>query len=255
MKGLIPPLCLFVLPLTSWASTVLLTHQGSTNPTTEGWTRTTTTTVVGSAYNDNGREVWRVYDPGLSSGGTNLAYASSLSVAEVASVMETGWQLSATLSIPTSDPSENVAWANGGNTWVGLLINETPTTRRIWALTFGRSATGETLVGTYGASGSLTLPAGYHDYSMVYDPITALVSISVDGELWKTYAGGALSGNSTPQVYWGDNLGQSATQDPRSAYFESVQFSSVPEPSRLVFLALGLLALGGRRRRKRVISA
>lgn len=255
MKGLIPPLCLFVLPMTSFASTVLLTHQGSTDPTTEGWGKTATTTVVGEAYNDDGREVWRVYDPGLSSGGTNLTYSTSLTVAEVASVMETGWELSATLSIPTTDPTEDVAWANGSNTWVGFIMNETASNRRLWALTFGRSASGDTLVSAYGVSGTLTLAPGYHDYSLVYDPITALVSISVDGELWKTYGGGSLSGNGTQLVYWGDNFGQSASQPERSAYYESVQFTSAPEPSRLLLLGLGMMALWGRRHKRSPVHA
>lgn len=242
------------LPLTSLASTVLFSHSGSTNPSTEGWNRTSTTTVEAGAYTDNGHEVWRVYDPGLAAGSgvyTNLTYVASLNAALKDSVIESGWQLSATLSMPTDDPNDSIAWSNGSNTWVGFIVNDGDTgNRRAWALTFGRDVDGKTLLSAYGSGGALTLDPGYHDYSMLYDPLTSLATITVDGEVWKTYTGGVISGTGTNQVYWGDNNGQSATQTPRAAYYESIELSIAPEPSRLAFLLLGAAGLCTARRRR-----
>lgn len=243
--------CLLAMPLCSAASTILFSHSGSANPTTEGWSRTSTSNVVAEAFNDNGREVWRVYDAGLTTSANNLNYSASLNAAAVASVMDTGWELSATLSVPADDPDHSIALAVGSNMWIGFIINDSATTRRAWAFMFGRTAEGDTLVNTYGPGGgsSLTLSPGYHDYSMVYDPATALVTVSVDGEFWKTYAGASSTGNSTQQVYWGDNSGQTSTQPGRAVYYESVQFAAIPEPSRAVFMGLGVAFLGFRRRR------
>jgi hypothetical protein len=251
MRPLLLLLCLAALPLGSAASTILLSHSGSNNPTTEGWSRPANSNVVAEAYNDNGREVWRVYDAGVSTSNNNLSYSSTLNDAAVASVMDSGWELSATLSVPGDDPDHSIAMAAGSNIWVGFIINESPTNRRAWALMFGRAANGDTLVSTYGSGTARTLSPGYHDYSMVYDPVTALVTVSIDDEVWKTYAGGSLANNSTQQVYWGDNSGQTVTQPGRAAYYESIQFSSVPEPSRMLYMGFGIALLGVRRRRGR----
>ncbi|MEN3942377.1 PEP-CTERM sorting domain-containing protein [Prosthecobacter sp. SYSU 5D2] len=240
---------LIALPLGSAASTVLLSHSGSANPTTQGWSRASTSNVVAGAYNDNGREVWRVYDAGLTTSANNLNYSGTLNAATVASVMDSGWELSATLRVPEDDPDHSIAMAAGSNIWIGFIINETDTNRRAWAFMFGRAENGDTLVSTYGSGTPRTLAPGYHDYSMVYDPATALVTVSIDGEFWKTYAGASSSSNGTQQVYWGDNSGQTSTQPGRAAYYESVQFASVPEPSRLLLLGLGIAILGFHRRR------
>lgn len=239
------------LPVLSSASTVLFSHVGSTNPTSQGWSRTTTTTVVGEAYNDNGREVWRVYDPGYASGGTNLSYSATLNASLLGSVMEAGWELSSTLSVPVDDPADTIARAAGSNIWVGFIANESGGGRRIWALMFGRTDTGETLVSTYGGGSSLTLDPGYHSYSIQYDPITTLATVRIDGEVWKTYSGATLAGSGSNQVYWGDNSGQTTVVPPRSAYYESVTFSIAPEPGRALLLGLGALVATCRRRRHR----
>jgi hypothetical protein len=246
-------LALWLAPLTASAATVLFSHQGSTDPTTEGWTRNyTTTTVVGSAYDDDGTPVWKVYDPGNSTGGTGLYYSATMNSTVLDTAMTSGWELSATISIPTDDPNSNIAWPTNGNTWLGIIVNESPGVRRYWGLIFGRAANGDTTVAINGYVGgaSKTLAPGYYDYSMVYDPVTQLVSVYVDGELWKSDFTGLTTGTGSNSVYWGDNSAQSSAITPRSAYYESVQFTIAPEPSRLMFIGLGLLVLGGRRRRK-----
>lgn len=237
-------------PAGAWASTLLYSHTGAANPTTEGWIRTSTTTVVAEAFDDDGRDVWRVYDPGLSSGGTSLTYAAVMNATLASATMASGWDLSATLSIPTDDPSIGSAIGTDSNAWVGLIVNETPTNRRAWALMFGRAANGDTLVAAYGVSGTRTLSPGYHDYSLIYDPVTALATITIDGEVWKTYAGSSIAGNGTQQVYWGDNNGQSTIIPPRTVYYESIQFSTVPEPSRMLLIGLGVIPSILRRKRR-----
>ena len=258
MKILSVVLSLACLSMSAKASTVLLSYSaGAADPTpsAQGWGGTGTSTVTGQAFDDNGRQVWRVYDPGLAavSGSvvTNRTYGRTITEAMKNSVMDQGWELSATLSIPTDDPAGGNVIGVSSNIWVGFIANE-ETGRRLWALQWGRAANGDTLVSAYGVSGTLTLSPGYHDYSMLYDPLTELVSIYVDGEFWKTYNGGVLTGSGTNQIYWGDNNGQSTVQDPRAAYYESVTFSAmtIPEPSRMLLMVIGSLSLIWHRKRR-----
>jgi hypothetical protein len=247
-------LSLACFPLGAAASTVLFSYTGGSAPSTQGWGGTSTSTVVGEAFNDNGRQVWRVYDPGLAavSGSviTNRTYAATLNEAQKNSVIDQGWELSATISIPTNDPASGSVIGVSSNIWVGFIANE-EAGRRLWALQWGRAANGDTLVSAYGVSGTLTLAPGYHDYSLLYDPLTELVTISVDGEVWKTYSGGLLTGSGSNQVYWGDNNGQSVVQDPRAAYYESVTFSTnIPEPSRMLLIVMGSMGLIWQRKRR-----
>lgn len=250
---------LMVVSTTLHAATVLYSHQGATDPTTEGWTKSTSaaTTIVTSAYTDTAdgnRESWRIHDPGAASGGTGLYYQAILTAPKAADILSTGWEYNATLKVPTLDPNENTLWTTGSNTWVGFLVaNDGLGNRRAWALMFGRSATGDTVVSLFGGS-SKTLTPGYHDYSMVYDPTTKLATVSIDGTVWlSNYAGsnqGAAAGSNL--LYWGDNNAQSATQTARAAYYESVEFiqySAVPEPGRLLLLSSALVVWALRRRR------
>lgn len=250
---------LMVVSTTLQAATVLYAHQGATDPSTEGWAKSTSaaTTIVTSAYTDiadNHRESWRIYDPGAISGGTGLYYLASLTAPKVVDLLSTGWEYNATIKVPTLDPNENSAWTTGSNTWVGFLAaNDGLGNRRAWALMFGRNATGGTIVSVYGGTNK-TLDPGYHDYSMVYDPSTRLATVSIDGEVWLTnYAGsnqGAAGGSNL--LYWGDNNAQSTTQTARAAYYESVEFiqySAVPEPGRMLLLSSALVVWALRRRR------
>lgn len=250
---------LMVVSTTLQAATVLYSHQGSTDPTTEGWAKSASgaTTIVTSAYTDtadSNRESWRIYDPGATSGGTGLYYQTSLTAPKVTDILSTGWEYNATIKVPTLDPNENVAWPTGSNTWVGFLAaNDGSGNRRAWALMFGRNATGGTIVSVFGGT-NRTLAPGYHDYSMVYDPTTKLTTVSIDGEVWLTdYAGsnqGAAGGSSL--LYWGDNNAQSLPQTARAAYYESVEFiqySAVPEPGRMLLLSSALVVWALRRRR------
>lgn len=254
---LIPTLT--VVSTTLQAATVLYSHQGATDPTTEGWAKSTSsaTTIVTSAYTDvadNYRQSWRIYDPGATSGGTGLYYQTSLTAPKVTDILSTGWECNATVKIPTLDPNENAAWTTGSNTWVGFLAaNDGSGNRRAWALMLGRNATGGTIVSVFGGTNK-TLSPGYHDYSMVYDPATKLTTVSIDGEVWLTdYAGsnqGAAGGSSL--LYWGDNNAQSLPQTARAAYYESVEFiqySAVPEPGRMLLLSSALVVWALRRRK------
>ncbi|WP_157210948.1 PEP-CTERM sorting domain-containing protein [Verrucomicrobium spinosum] len=250
---------LIVVSTTLKAATVLYSHEGATDPTTEGWAKSASgaTTIVTSAYTDtadSNRESWRIYDPGEASGGTGLYYQAVLTAPKTADILSTGWEYNATLKVPTLDPNENTAWSTGSNTWVGFLAaNDGLGNRRAWALMFGRNATGGTVVSLFGGT-SRTLDPGYHDYSMVYDPTTKLATVSIDGEVWLTnYAGsnqGAAAGSNL--VYWGDNNSQSASQTARAAYYESVEFiqySTAPEPGRMLLFSSALVVWAMRRRR------
>jgi len=146
-------LALWLAPLSSaFAATLLFSHNGSTDPTTEGWSRSTaTTTVTGAAYDDDGTAVWRVTDPGNSSGGTGLYYFRTMNATTLDTVMTSGWELSATISVPTDDPTSGIAWGVDSNTWLGFAATE-GAGRRYWALMFGRDASGNTRVTAAGSA-------------------------------------------------------------------------------------------------------
>ena len=246
------------------AATVLLSHQGSTDPTTEGWARSTggstPANMISSAYDDNGTAVWRIEDTGTATTGTGLYFQATMNATKTTEVLTNGWELSSTMKLPSADPNSSTAWATGSNTWVGYLVaNDGLGVRRGWALVFGRNTSGQTLVNLYkaGTPVSRTLDSGYHDYSIFYDPVTHLATVLIDGVVWVTdYAGndlGAPAGNN--QVYWGDNNAQSTLQTGRAAYYESVQFTQLaaaPEPSRAMLLLMAWAAwCWPRARRKR----
>lgn len=243
---------LFLAVTASPAASLLFSHEGATNPTTEGWT-TSGGTSKSAVINDlgTGIDAWSVYDPGggVSRSGT---YTQTLTTTQLADALLTGWTLDATIRYVPPDPL--IATSATNNAWCTVMMDEGITDRRtLYGLYFGNNAAGDTLVRLYGATNSFTVAAGYHDYQFVWDPVTENASLYIDGELKLTgYEGGGIDYTSASRVYWGDNTTTALTEG-RGANYAYVGLTTgtaaVPEPNRMCFMILAVGALVWRRRR------
>lgn len=247
------------------AATVLqVQHIGSNDPRTEGFSgpSPTATNVITQAVTVGGTAAWSITDPGIAPDGksNNNNYTKTFTDAQLVSLLQNGWSMSATVSIPNDTPTIGVAWNADSQAWVGAYYKHAPTiegiataTQRIaWGLMLGRDAAGKTLASLYlSGKPSITLDPGFHTYEWFYNPLTKLASVYVDGQYWTDYAGTISTTGTINQFYWGDNNGQSAaTNLPRTAYYSHVLYSIAPEPSKTLLstLALGWLVLRRKRR-------
>lgn len=232
--------CLGMLLLRSaHAATLLFSHAGAVNPTTEGWTFSGGV-QTGAIINDQqtGVDAWKVYEQGGTNAGT---YNKTFTTTQLADALVTGWTLDATIRYVPPDPL--VATILNNNAWCTVLMDEGVTGKRdLYGLYFGNDAQGNTLVRLYAGATTYTVGPGYHDYRISWDPGTQLASLFIDGELKLTdYAGGTIDNTGTSRVYWGDNTTTAATPG-RGAHYSyvglTVGTAAVPEPNRVLFMAL-----------------
>ncbi len=245
-------LCLVVLVVTpAQAATLLFSHSGATNPTTEGWTASGTSSKS-AVVNDlgTGVDAWRVYDPGGAS--ISGTYTRVFTSTQTSDALLTGWTLDATIRYVPPDPL--IATSATNNAWCTVMMDEGITDRRtLYGVYFGNNIGGDTLVRLYGATDSFTVSGGYHDYQLVWNPETANASLFIDGELKLSgYEGGGIDYVSAGRVYWGDNTSTAITSG-RGAHYAYVGLTTgtaaIPEPSRSSLMLLAAGALMWRRRR------
>lgn len=243
--------CLSVFLLApAQASTLLFSHVGAVNPTTEGWTFSGTV-QTGAITNDlgTGVDAWKVYEQGGSNAGT---YNKTLTIGQLSEALQIGWTLDATIRFIPPDPL--VVTSLGNNAWCTLLIDEGVAGKRdLYGLYFGNDLSGNTLVRLYATGATYTVDPGYHDYSIRWDPSTQLASFFIDGVLKASdYAGSTIDNTGTSRVYWGDNTTTAITPG-RGAHYAYVGLSTgvaaVPEPGRIGLLMLAAAAGIFRRRR------
>ncbi len=240
----------FFVVKSAQASTLLFSHEGAANPTTEGWTFSGTV-QTGAITDDlgSGVDAWKVYEQGGSNSGT---YNKTLTTNQLSEALQIGWTLDATIRFVPPDPL--VATSLGNNAWCTLLIDEGVTGKRdLYGLYFGNDLSGNTLVRLYATGATYTLDPGYHDYRISWDPATQLASFFIDGVLRASdYAGSTIDNTGTSRVYWGDNTTTAVTSG-RGAHYAYVGLSSgvaaVPEPGRMGLLMLAAAAGLFRRRR------
>lgn len=240
----------FFVAKSAQASTLLFSHEGAANPTTEGWTFSGTV-QTGAITDDQGSGVdaWKVYEQGGSNSGT---YNKTLTTGQLSEALQIGWTLDATIRFVPPDPL--VATSLGNNAWCTLLIDEGVTGKRdLYGLYFGNDLSGNTLVRLYATGATYTLDPGYHDYRISWDPATQLASFFIDGVLRASdYGGSTIDNTGTSRVYWGDNTTTAITPG-RGAHYAYVGLSTgvaaVPEPSRMALLMLAASVGIFRRRR------
>jgi len=259
-----PLICLAVLKRYTWllvclgfvfiksahASTVLFNHTGAANPTTEGWT-TSGSSENGAIVDDlgTGIDAWKVIEQG---GANSRTYNQTLTTTQLSDALLTGWTLDATIRFVPPDPLASTALSN--NAWCTFLVDEgVAGSRDLYGIYFGCDVDGNTLVRLYSTGATYTLTPGYHDYSLVWDPVTQLASFFIDGELKVSdYVGSTITNSGTSRVYWGDNTTTNATTE-RGAHYSYVGFSigtaAAPEPNKILLLGVALVAVVTRRRR------
>jgi hypothetical protein len=219
----------------------VIAHTGANDPTTEGFTFFSFgPTVTGPIPNDMGNPAWSIAATTLSS---QFTYQSGLTAQQSNDIDSHGFVLTFEARAVTGllfDPVGGATVAAAG-VW---------TATRRFDVALGLDANGDTavvlptsidinifdVVTTPGPSYTLTGSGStYHTYQLVYDPITALADLYVDGVLRLQDYGGHTDflfpdGGLAWSAY---SLGQ--------ANFSFVELASIPEPA--AFLLVGLIAL------------
>ena len=222
----------FALP--RLAAQVIVSHSGSIDPATEGWTLTTPVAgTVGAVTNDlgNGTAAWNVTDNSAING---YLYAFIPSGAQIAQGNAQGWTMSATMRLTTSAPSAGFVgfgYEDGTNAW-NFYPQQTAGNDFVIAVVGGPT------VNLTGQGND------YHTVSWVYTSGTARADLFVDGVARITNFAGA------PNVGVELFFGGGASTGVGSANYSAVQFTAVPEPaaSAAIFGALALVGLALRSR-------
>jgi hypothetical protein len=229
---------------------LVISHSGSANPTTEGWTQTQPgVNVTVGAINDGGTPAWFVDDSDGASTGALLLYTKNLTTTQVADAAAIGWTLSTTIRVPsTSRPgdfsSPAVAYQGSTTQWaMGFnVINGDTVVQLITG--FSNISTGAQSTGgpTYTLSGIST----YNTFDLRYDPSSLSADLFVNGvERISNYTGRS-SVSATPNVLWGAG----SFPDIGRGNFNAVSFNiaAIPEVSSfLLAAAAGLVTLSASR--------
>ena len=252
LAGLVSGLLLIFFEVSASANTII-THQGQTDPTTEGFgvVMSGSPSTVGPIANDMGLAAWSI----TGQQNSQFYYTSgALSPSQMADIANHGFDLTLNARV-----LQNTALTyDTANPYVFAFANFDTGTRRFDVM-LGINGQAETVVvlptsylvsgstvQAFGLSFTLSGSGGYHTYQLAYDPITQLADLSVDNvERIQNYAG-----NTEYLSNWGLGWG---TVFGGQGNFNSVQLQStpVPIPGAVWLFGSGLLGLIGISRRKK----
>jgi hypothetical protein len=203
----------------------LVRHIGAYDPNIaaalprEHWTLGGNTNVcpVGPVQETVGGEsvaAWRIEDPSTA-GGSVAHYIMSLTDAECALADTNRWRLVMRLRVP-----------NAGDACDDSVYGEVSSATKRFIVRFGSDAAGNALVRlNNGTIRTVTGGNVYHTYVVEYDPASASVSLTCDGNLLET--GTAGMGTGYKRVLWGAN----ASGTTGCAHYQDVRFEMAwPEP-------------------------
>lgn len=247
--------------LAAWTPAVnaslAFSHSGAADPITEGFGvyNIIGSATVGPVHNDFGYEAWSIN--GTSQGQQYIYTSGPVSVAQQTEFANQGFTLTVVERV-----LQNQAPVYTSVNPVAIGAVSVSTGAKRFDIALGLDSNGDTVVvlpnDVYPSRGSVlspgtsfTLPnsgSSYHTYQLVYNPVTSLSDLSVDGIVrLQNYAGYAYSLNGTYNLIWaGINGGQ--------ANFNSIQLTSSPVPIPgtvwLGFSGMAWLAGLGRKRKK-----
>lgn len=216
---------LIIIATPVFAQGVLYQHLDANNPTGEGFTLVTSGAggTASPIPNDSGVAAWATQ---VGAGGT-LSYSGQLNSLFP---VQSDWVLSVNMRVLQSGPSFE-------NSFVQVRTSD-----YIYSLWFAAQADGDPIVraGAF-ASGPVFamegVGAGYHDYQLRYSSSAGNAQLWVDGVM--RLSGVTSSGQSgTSVLLWGE--GQAG---PSTAYWNSVSFQVVPEPSSISLLVVGVVLI------------
>lgn len=221
------------------AASVLVRHAGNTPPTEQGWEGAGGGLVYdGPVVTPGGTAAWNLSDD---SSNRVRFYRYGIPVARQREIDQSGWVYRARIRVVAGEAVPD------GGVWL-----ETSSIRQRFMLALGRQADGDPVIRLMSAVGPGVfegtpialegLGDGFHLYELTYDPVTATARVQVDGV---TYADGyAGARGNLGAAFWGVGI-QTANAN---ADFGLVELVALPEPATAGLLAVGMLALAGRRR-------
>ena len=240
--ALLTAICLF---LTSSAQAVyVLEHNGSTDPTTEGFTLGGTPTSAGA---DAGPPAnWRIQTTGAN--GYYNFQSDPTGLDDALNNSATGWTYTQTSNL--------VSGALGGSQAMVRLKDDT---NRVELHMMGGGDLGVYYYDNHAQLqqiGTVDPSDGFHKYQIEMDPIGGNGDAAnefkfyVDGTLEATVPRSDIQGSGgTAQAFFGS--GTTGTADQRWSLVRLETGQTVPEPSALMLLGLGGLLLAVARRRRR----
>jgi hypothetical protein len=202
--------------------TVIIQHNGATDPTTEGFTLAYNQGLAQPINGDLGMDAWQI----TIANNSELAYTYSLTPQQQTDISDSNWILSFTLRdlLPTSVPNDFVE-----------LIG---TSSALFWVAVGSEADGDPYVNGTSSNPDFELKgggAGYHNYEIVYSATTDTAALWVDGaEEVPDFLSNLSSAGEITRLQWGETQ-----SGPSEANWNLVSFQIIPEPSTLSFLFLG----------------
>ncbi len=247
---------LWAMPRSARAQTsFIIAHNGSTDPTTEGFTPAAGVGVstAGPIADDMGLAAWSI--AGSATNSQFGYFSGALSPAQQADIASQGFVLTLDARVlqglaPAYDDVNPVT--------IGDAALDTGSTR--WEIDLGLNSNGDTVVvlptsddanapgNPVEAHGLSFILAGsgssYNTYQLVFNPVTQSANLFVDGiERLQDYTGNLLNVENHGLI-WSAFSGEQGN-------FAFVQVASVPEPSACSMIAVGGVALLAMMHRKK----
>ena len=247
---------LWAMPRSARAQTsFIIAHNGSTDPTTEGFTPAAGVGVstAGPIADDMGLAAWSIAGSATNS---QFGYVSgALSAAQQADIASQGFVLTLDARVLQGLAP---AYNDVNPVVIGGAALDTGTTR--WEIELGLNSNGDTVVvlptsvDSFGPGNSVEAPgpsftlagsdSSYNTYQLVFNPVTQSANLFVDGiERLQDYTGNPTFVENRGLIWGAWSGGQ--------GNFAFVQVASVPEPSTWSMIAVGGVALLGMMLRKR----
>ncbi|NLX24325.1 MAG: hypothetical protein GXY55_21975 [Phycisphaerae bacterium] len=207
---------------------VLAEHSGSADPATELGLAASGDTGNGWAVDDGGVAAWAIVDNSTSP----LTYQHAMTASELADAAAYGWSVTASLKLLDVNKPYN------DSVMIYARINDL---RHV--VQFSTDDAAVPTVRIHGSNGWVNEytvgSAGYHEYKLIYDPVSDSSDFFVDGIERLTNIP-IDHDDGTNYVYFGSALAGDTGQ---GAYYSAFELATIPEPLTAAFLALGGLAL------------